>query len=288
MGALVSLARRVNTFARDTRTQHETSLEGGTITVLPGDPMLAGAIADLVGAPVAERPGADLVVIPLGPHDDARAAAREVAARARQHRRSLVAVIGPVAARARREAELLAEPDVTIGDLAFATGVGSPDEARPIIDGIIRALGVHKVPAARRYPLLREPVRRSIVSAAARESAVAGALNWFPGASAAQVAMVVRTGSAEGHQLDARRVPEIAAAVGSGLALAAVARGASRVIPGPRWMVRGAVAWASTVALAAATQRISHQMGEDHLPADPRGALQSLLARARRRRKEKN
>ncbi|MGB1676370.1 MAG: hypothetical protein ACPHJV_08285, partial [Miltoncostaeaceae bacterium] len=67
MGALVSLARRVNTFARDTRTQHETSLEGGTITVLPGDPMLAGAIADLVGAPVAERPGADLVVIPLGP-----------------------------------------------------------------------------------------------------------------------------------------------------------------------------------------------------------------------------
>ncbi|MGB0730840.1 MAG: hypothetical protein ACPGRF_01530, partial [Miltoncostaeaceae bacterium] len=78
MGALVSLARRVNTFARDTRTQHETSLEGGTITVLPGDPMLAGAIADLVGAPVAERPGADLVVIPLGPHDDSRAAAREV------------------------------------------------------------------------------------------------------------------------------------------------------------------------------------------------------------------
>ena len=288
MGALVSLARRVNTFARDTRTQHETSLEGGTITVLPGDPMLAGAIADLVGAPVAERPGADLVVIPLGPHDDSRAAAREVAARARQDRRSLVAVIGPVSARARREAELLAEPDVTIGDLAFAAGVGSLDEARPIIDGIIRVLGAHKVPAARRYPLLREPVRRSVVSAAARESAVAGALNWFPGASAAQVAMVVRTGSAEGHQLDARRVPEIAAAVGSGLALAAVARGASRVIPGPRWMVRGAVAWASTVALAAATQRISHQMGEDHLPADPRGALQSLLARARRRRKEKN
>ncbi|MGB0730754.1 MAG: hypothetical protein ACPGRF_01090, partial [Miltoncostaeaceae bacterium] len=60
------------------------------------------------------------------------------------------------------------------------------------------------------------------------------------------------------------------------------------VIPGPRWMVRGAVAWASTVALAAATQRISHQMGEDNLPADPRGALRSLLARARRRRKEKN
>ena len=36
MGALVSLARRVNTFARDTRTQHESALEGGTIAVLVG------------------------------------------------------------------------------------------------------------------------------------------------------------------------------------------------------------------------------------------------------------
>ena len=100
--------------------------------------------------------------------------------------------------------------------------------------------------------------------------------------------MVVRTGSAEGHQLDARRLPEIAAAVGSGLVIAGVARGASLVVPAPRWMVRGAVAWASTVALAAATDRIAQQMGEGHLPADPRGAVRSLLHRVRKGRKEKN
>ncbi len=288
MGAITTLAKRVNTFAKDTRKHHEEALDGGTIAILPGDAAIASRLSDMLGVPVGERPGADLVVIPLGMADDARAAARETAARARQDRRTLVVVIAPDSRRGAREAELLAEPDVTIGDLVFARDLDSDESVRRITDGIIRALGPHKVPAARRYPALRDAVRDNIVTSAARESAVAGALNWFPGASAAQLAMVVRTGSAEGHQLDARRVPEVAAAVGSGLVIAAVARGASHIIPGPRWMVRGAVAWASTVALAAATQRLSHQMGEDNLPADPRGAVRSLLARARKRRKEKN
>ena len=136
--------------------------------------------------------------------------------------------------------------------------------------------------------MLHEEITRDIIGAAARESAVAGALNWFSGACAAQLRMVVRAGSADGHQLDARRVPEIAAAIGSGFVIAGVARGASRIVPAPRWMVRGAVAWASTVALAAATERIAHQMGEDRLPADPRGAVRSLLHRVRERRKERN
>ena len=149
MGALITLAKRVNTFAKDTRKHHEEALDGGTIAILPGDPAIASRLSDMLGVPVGERPGADLVVIPLGMADDARAAARETAARARQDRHTLVVVIAP----------------------------------------------------------------------------------------------------------DSRR---------------------------------GAVAWASTVALAAATQRISHQMGEDNLPADPRGAVRSLLARARKRRKEKN
>jgi hypothetical protein len=288
MGAIITLAKKANAFAKDTRKHHAEALDGGTIAILPGSPALGARLSDLLGVPVGERPGADLVVIPLGMGDDARAAAREAAARARQDRRTLVVVVAPESRRGAREAELLAEPDVTIGDLVFATDLDSPDSTRRVTDGVIRALGHHKVPAARRYPALREAVRDSIVSSAARESAVAGALNWFPGASAAQLAMVVRTGSAEGHQLDARRVPEVAAAIGSGLVIAAVARGASYIVPAPRWMVRGAVAWAATVALAAATQRLSHQMGEDNLAADPRSAVKTLLARVRKGRKEKN
>lgn len=288
MGAITTLAKRANTFAKDTRKHHEEALDGGTIAILPGDPVITAQLSEMLGIPAGDRPSADLLVIPLGMADDVRAAALEAAARARQDRRTLVVVIAPASRRGAREAQVLSEPDVTIGDLAFAPDASSDESQRAIADAIVRALGVHKVAAARRYPSLRDAVRRDIVAAAARESAVAGALNWFSGASAAQLRMVVRTGSAEGHQLDARRLPEIAAAVGSGLVIAGVARGASLVVPAPRWMVRGAVAWASTVALAAATDRIAQQMGEGHLPADPRGAVRSLLHRVRKGRKEKN
>ncbi len=288
MSALTTLARRATTFARDTRKQHEDALDGGSVAILPIDAALAARLSDRLGVPVGDRPGADLVIIPLGMAGDARAAAQEVASRSRQDRRSLVVVVAPDAGRAAREAELLAGPDITIGDLCFAPDLDADGSIRRVTEGVIRALGPHMVPAARRYPALREAVRDQIVTSAARESAVAGALNWFPGASAAQLAMVVRTGSAEGHRLDARRVPELAAALGSGLVVAVVARGVSRIVPAPRWMVRGAVAWGSTVALAAATQRIAHQMGEDNLPADPLSAMRSLLTRVRPGRKEKN
>ncbi len=288
MGAITTLAKRAGTFARDTKRYHDEALEGGIVAILPGDPALTERLSGLLGIPAGDRPNADLLVIPLGIDDDARAAAREAAARRRQDRRTLIAVIVPAHRRAAREAELLAEPDVTIGDLAFAADLRSAGSVRLITDGIVRALGDAEVSAARRYPALREPVRRSLVASAARESAVAGALNWFPGASAAQLAMVVRVGSAEGHRLDARRLPEIGAAIGSSLVIAGVARGASRIVPAPRWMVRGAVAWASTVALAAATQRISHRMGEDSPPVDPRSAFWSLLARVRHGRKERD
>jgi len=288
VGALTTLAKRVNTFAKDTRKHHEDALDGGVIAILPGEPALTRALSDLLGVPVGDRPHADLVIVPLAMGDDATAAAREAAARARQDLRTLIVVTCPDSRRGAREAQVLAEPDVTIGDLVFAPDATSESSLAVITDGIIRALGPQKVPAARRYPPLRDAVRRSIVSSAARESAVAGALNWFPGATASQLAMVVKAGSADGHQLDARRVPEVAAAVASGLVIAAVARGASRVVPAPRWLVRGAVAWGTTVALAAATERIAHQMGEDNLPADPRSAVRSLLARVRKGRKEKN
>lgn len=287
MGAITTLAKRVTALSKDTRRHHDEALEGGAIAILPGEPAITARLSDMLGIPAGERPHADLVIIPLGMSDDARAAALETAARARQDKRTLIVVIAPDHLRGRREAELLAEPDVTIGELAFAPDLVSDASVRAVTDSIIRALGPHMISAGRRYPALREAVRRQVVGSAARESAVAGALNWFPGASAAQLAMVVRTGSSDGHGLSARRVPEIAAAVGSGLVIATVARGASYIIPAPRWMVRGAVAWASTVALAAATERISRQLGDENSP-DVKSTLASLLSRARKGRKEKS
>lgn len=286
MGALTTLAKRVNRLAKDTREEHEQALDGGVMAIMPGNAPLADRLSGALGVPVADRASADLLLVPLGMDDDARAVALEVAARSRQGQRSLVVVICADHDRARRERELLANPDVTIGDLMFATDVESDASIARIHAGIIRALGHGMVPAARRYPALRDPVRRHLVDVAARESAIAGALNWFSGSAAAQHAMVVRLGSAEGQGLNAKRIPEVAIATATGLAVAYVARGASRIVPAPRWMVRGAVAWASTVALATAAERISRQMG-DVENIDVKDAAKTFI-RAKLRRKGKS
>ncbi len=286
MGAISSLAKRVNRLAKDTRDEHEQALEGGVISIMPSNAALAQRLSGLLGVPVGERSSADLLIIPLGVEDDARSVAIEVAARSRQDQRSLIVVVCSDQQRRHRERELLVVPDVTIGDLMFTPDLEDDASAARVHTGVIRALGHGMVPAARRYPALRDSVRRHLVTVAARESAVAGALNWFAGSAAAQHSMVVRMGSAEGQRLSVKRIPEVAAATATGLAVAYVARGASRIVPAPRWMVRGAVAWASTLALAAAARRISRQMGEVE-NIDAKDAVKRFI-RARLGRKGKS
>jgi uncharacterized protein (DUF697 family) len=286
MGAITTLAKRVTRVAKDTREHHEQALDGGVMAILPTSPVLGGRLSGMLGVPVGDRTAATLLVIPLGAGDDVRAAALEVAARSRQNHRTLVLIVCALHERGRIERELLAEDDVTIGDLAFVPDLESDSSVSAVMQAIIRSLGTGMVPAARRYPALRDPVHRHLVDVAARESAIAGALNWFSGSAAAQHAMVVRMGSAEGQGLSAKRIPEVVAATATGIAVGIVARGASRIVPVPSWMVRGAVAWASTVALAAATERISRRLGDD-MNIDPKDAVKAFI-RARLGRKGKN
>src|SRR5665647_1226936 len=206
MGILRSVARQANRISRDTRDHHARALHGGVIALMPGEPVLTARLAELLGVAPGERAGADLLVIPLAPRDSAQFACAEVAARARQGKRTLVVVIGSAEGRPGREAELLADPDVTIGDLTFAPDAQSDRSVVLIMDGVIRALGNEMV-------------------------------------SAAQQAMVVRIGSSEGRAMGVSRIPEIVVATGTGFVTGVVARGASRIVPVPRWMVRGAVAW---------------------------------------------
>lgn len=286
MGAITTLAKQVNRLAKDTREHHEQALDGGVMAILPSSPALGGRLSGMLGVPVGDRTAVDLLVIPLGAGDDVRAAALEVAARSRQNQRTLVVVVCAAHERGRIERELLAEDDVTIGDLAFVLDLESDASVSAVMQAVIRSLGTGMVPAARRYPAFRDPVQRHLVDVAARESAIAGALNWFSGSAAAQHAMVVRMGSAEGQGLSAKRIPEVVAATATGIAVGIVARGASRIVPAPRWMVRGAVAWASTVALAAATERISRRLGDD-MNIDPKDAVKAFI-RARLGRKGKS
>ncbi len=286
MGAITTLAKRVNRLAKDPREPHEQALDGGVMAILPSSPVLGGRLSGMLGVPVGDRAAATLLVIPLGAGDDVRAVALEVAARSRQNQRTLVVVVCAPHERGRIEREFLSKDDVTIGDLAFVPDLESDSSVGAVMQAVICSLGTGMVPAARRYPALRDPVHRHLVDVAARESAIAGALNWFSGSAAAQHAMVVRMGSAEGQGLSAKRIPEVVAATATGIAVGFVARGASRIVPAPSWMVRGAIAWASTVALAAATERISRRLGDD-MNIDPKDAVKAFI-RARLGRKGKS
>ena len=103
MGAITTLAKRVNRVAKDTREHHEQALDGGVMAILPSSPLLGGRLSGMLGVPVGDRTAATLLVIPLGAGDDVRAAALEVAARSRQNHRTLVLIVCALHERGRIE-----------------------------------------------------------------------------------------------------------------------------------------------------------------------------------------
>ena len=55
MGAITTLAKRVNRLAKDTREHHEETLDGGVVSIMPSDAALADRLTSLLGVPVGAR-----------------------------------------------------------------------------------------------------------------------------------------------------------------------------------------------------------------------------------------
>lgn len=155
--------------------------------------------------------------------------------------------------------ERVAIPYVLATDVVrVAAGETFPLEA--IADTIAAGLGEDGAPLAARVPLLREPVCERLVSSFARKNAVLAAAIWIPGADLPvlalnQLRLVLRLAQAYGAN-DARKlVPELAATLGAGFGLRALAREAlDHLAPSAGWAVKGAVAYAGTRALGEAAR----------------------------------
>ena len=77
-----------------------------------------------------------------------------------------------------------------------------------------------------------------------------------------QIRLVLRLEQAYGHEIDPReRLPEIAATLGVGFGLRAVARELLDLVPVAGWAVKGAVAYAGTRALGEAAVRAARTPG---------------------------
>ncbi|HJQ74347.1 MAG TPA: hypothetical protein VJ814_05645 [Gaiellaceae bacterium] len=132
------------------------------------------------------------------------------------------------------------------------------------LDAIARAIAARLdedgAPLAARVPLLREPVCERLVSAFARKNGLVAAAVWIPGADLPVLALnelrlVLRLAQVYGVDDVRERLPELAATLGAGFGLRALARELLDLVPGAGWALKGAVAYGGTRALGEAACR---------------------------------
>jgi uncharacterized protein (DUF697 family) len=192
--------------------------------------------------------------------------------RARRGRVPIVAVVTG------RLADDLSIPYVLATDLVrVRAGEGFPVET--ITRVIAGRLGEDAAPLAAGVPVLRRAVADELVSTFARKNGITGAAVFFGGADLPVLAMnqlrlLIRLEQAYGRNLDLQeRLPEIAATVGAAFGWRALSREIVRLVPIPRWAVKGGVAYAGTRALGeAAINRLEVMRPGGHATPRPGAA----------------
>jgi uncharacterized protein (DUF697 family) len=196
--------------------------------------------------------GAAVLVYVLGrapSEDDERSLKR-----ARRARVPIVAVVtGPVS-------NDVSIPYVLATDVIWVgAGEGFPLEV--IAKAIAGRLGEEAAPLAARVPLLRRAAAQQLVAAFSRKNGVVAAAVFVPGADLPllalnEIRLLLRLEQAYGLEIDPReRLPEIAATLGAGFGMRALARELLDLVPVAGWAVKGAVAYAGTRALGEAAIR---------------------------------
>lgn len=138
----------------------------------------------------------------------------------------------------------------------------SLDGAPPVdvlAEAVVDAAGDAAIALAARLPSLREEACRQIVKKAARQNAVIGSLFIIPGADMPvmtlnEARMILRLAAAHGEEVGIDRALELLGVVGAGFGFRAIARQALDFLPGPGWVIKGAVAYSGTRALGGAAK----------------------------------
>jgi uncharacterized protein (DUF697 family) len=164
----------------------------------------------------------------------------------------------PVVAVAVGFADDVTIPYVLATDVVWARSDGAFPLAA-IVRAIAARLGDNGAPLAARVPLLREAVCDQLVSSFARKNGALAAAIWIPGADLPVLAvnelrLVLRLAQAHGVDSGRELAPELAATLGAGFGLRALARELLDVVPVAGWAVKGSLAYAGTRALGEAAR----------------------------------
>jgi uncharacterized protein (DUF697 family) len=243
-GAIVGLVRELRATVKD-----------------PGPVVVTGALSDVLRRDLTREGGAD--VVRAGPPESAAVLVHVLAASPGDEDESVLRA----ASRARVPIVcVLAGPDLSDRiSYVLATDVvrvpaGSGFPVEEIARAIAQKLDEDATSLAARLPVVRRPFAEVLTERFARRAGIVGAAVFVPGAdlpvlTLLQLRLVLRIAAAYGEELEAERVPEVLAVIGTGLALRAVARQALGMLPVAGWLLKGGIAYAGTRALGEAAIR---------------------------------
>jgi uncharacterized protein (DUF697 family) len=223
--------------------------------------VVTGALADVLRRELTRDGGAD--VVRSGPPDQASVLVHVLAAAATEEDERVLSA----ARRARVPIVIvLAGPDLPDRDaFVHATDVvrvpaGSGFPVEEIAAAIAKQLDEDATSLARRLPALRRPFAEALAERFARRAGIVGVAVFVPGADTPvllllQLRLVLRIAAAYGEELEAERVPEVLAVIGTGLTFRLLARQALAVVPVAGWVIKGGVAYGGTRAIGEAAIR---------------------------------
>jgi len=150
-------------------------------------------------------------------------------------------------------------PYVLATDVVWVgTGEAFPLEA--ITRTVAARLGEHGAPLAARVPLLREAVSAQLVASLSRRNGLVAAAVWsrsadLPVLALNELRLVLRLAQAHGAAREVRDLlPELAATLGAGFGLRALAHELLDRVPSAGWALRGVIAYGGTRALGEAAR----------------------------------
>jgi uncharacterized protein (DUF697 family) len=264
--AITRSAGALKPFVKAIRGVDEVARESGALAVLDGDPVATARLREILGVdsdePLRDATGA-LLHVAVPDHNPTLAAAVLAGAK-REGRPVLVVIAGPAGKRAKVERRILEARPLEPSNVAH---VANLDDPAPVLANVARFLDEGAIPAARRYPALRDPVAEEIIGRASRQAGAIGVAALVPGAdlpviALIQVRLVAQLAALHNRPLDARRGLELAGVVLSAFGWRALARRAVRTLPVARFAVRGGVAYSATRAVGEAARTWFTQAGD--------------------------
>ncbi|MNX75716.1 hypothetical protein D3C86_1072020 [compost metagenome] len=124
------------------------------------------------------------------------------------------------------------------------------------------------IPLSRQFPIFRSEAAWQEIQATAKQNGVVGVIP-IPGAdmplmTANQIKMVLRMAAMFDMPLGADRARELLAVVGGGFGLRTAARQIAKVIPGPGWLLGGAIGYSGTLAMGKAALEYFRRSAPSH------------------------